>query len=221
MGGWTAAAVVVSAAVTYYTSEQQRKATEEQTRAASRAADLQREGMDEATATQMAMFEETQAERAPWRERLEEMIEEGPGEFEESPGYKFVREEGLKAIERGVPRGGARFKAGARYATGLASTEYDNFLERYYDKMAPIQSLAGVETTARERQQLGVNLGNLYAGKAEVGAQGALAAGAARASGYAGQANIWGGFGQQTAGLMALYGEQGGGGKKDVQTTWV
>lgn len=90
---------------------------------------------------------------APWMQEdfLKEYasaVREGPGEFTESPGYQFTLGEGQKAIERAAAaRGGlqspATQKALAQYATGLASQEYDSFLDRYHRSLAPKADLAG------------------------------------------------------------------------------
>jgi len=91
----------------------------------------------------------------PWRKagtdalgQLQTKISAGPGEFEESPGYQFRLAEGQKAIERGAAaRGGAlsgaAMKAGMRYGQDFATKDYDNFLRRYYESMAPLERMSG------------------------------------------------------------------------------
>lgn len=76
------------------------------------------------------------------------LIEQGPGEFKESPSYQFALEEGMKGIQRmasatGRLGSGASMKAASRYAEDLASQEYDNFLRRYYESLDPWFTLAG------------------------------------------------------------------------------
>lgn len=100
------------------------------------------------------------------------LIEQGPGEFQESPSYQFAPGEGLKGIERmasatGRLGSGASMKAASRYAEDLASQEYDNFLRRYYQSLDPYFTLAG--------------LGQVSAGQT---AQNALATGRGVASSY-------------------------------------
>lgn len=91
----------------------------------------------------------------PWREagtdalgKLQKKIDDGPGDMKKSPGYKFRLAEGQKAIERGAAaRGGAlsgsALKAGMKYGQEFATNDYDNFLRRYYDSMAPLERLSG------------------------------------------------------------------------------
>lgn len=116
------------------------------------------------------------------------MIERGPGEFEESPGYRFTLKEGLDAQQNalsamGKNRSGTHLKAAAAYAEGMASTEYDNFLARWYKSLTPYQSMAGLGMTgAQTTSQAGTN--------AATGAANAiLAGGIAKGAGYINQAN--------------------------------
>lgn len=84
------------------------------------------------------------------------MIQAGPGEFvpEEQPGYRFGYEEFVEkptlrsASAMGRSRSGATQKALTKYASNYASTEYDKWLGRYYDRMKPLQSLANVGQTS-------------------------------------------------------------------------
>jgi len=116
------------------------------------------------------------------------MIEAGPGEFEESPGYQFTLQEGLNAQQNalsamGKNRSGQHIKAATQYAEGLASTEYDNFLNRWYKSLTPYQSVAGLgQTSAEQTASLGAgaaaNIGNAQ-----------IAGGQAQAGGYINSAN--------------------------------
>jgi hypothetical protein len=124
----------------------------------------------------------------------EGMIQKGPGEFkpEEDPGYKFGYQEFVEnptlkmASATGKLRSGATQKALTRYASDYASTKYDNFLSRYYDSLKPYQSMAGVgQTTASQNAQNAMVTGQNVA-------QGQMAAGNARASGYVNTANAIG-----------------------------
>ncbi|WP_152612536.1 hypothetical protein [Leisingera sp. ANG-M7] len=101
--------------------------------------------------------------------------------FQETPGFQFNLDQGNKAIERmaaarGLRLSGGTLKAGADYASGLASNEYGNYLNR-------LAGMAGVGQTATNQQ---IGAGQNYAGAVS---QNALAAGNARASGYMNQAN--------------------------------
>jgi len=112
----------------------------------------------------------------------------GYGGFEESPGYRFRVDEATKAIERsaaarGSLRSGATMDALQRRVQGVASDEYENFANR-------LAALAGVGQNANAGS---ANAGANYAAGTAQGAaaQGniALAAGNARASGYANTGN--------------------------------
>lgn len=131
----------------------------------------------------------------------------GPEDFTADPGYQFRLSEGNKAIERSAAaRGGAlsggAVKAAERYSSGLASQEYQNAFDRYvnqqtnkYNKFA---SLAGVgqiaaNTANAAGQNYANNAGNILMGSANNIGDLATQAANARASGYIGSANAWGG----------------------------
>ncbi len=172
-----------------------------QSRSASKAADAQRAGADQASATQLEMFYQSREDTAPWREAgeralnlLAPKIEAGPGEFKpgEDPGYQFGYEQFVEkpllrnASAQGSLGGGRSLKELTRYASDYASTKYDNFLSRWYQSLNPLQSMAGIgQTTATQNAQ------NALATGQSIG-QNQIAAGNARATGYVNQGNIWG-----------------------------
>ena len=202
---WIAVAIiggaVVGGAATVFASGKAEDAAEVQAQAI-------KESSDKSAAVQWAMFQKSVELTEPWREAGEEalgdlvnMIEAGPGDFvpEDDPGFKFGYEEFIEkptlraASATGKLGGGGIQKALTRYASDYASTKYDNFLDRWYQSLTPLQSVAGVgQTTATQQGQqailTGQNVGqNLLASGRGVGE--------ARASGYINQANIWGGYG--------------------------
>ena len=117
------------------------------------------------------------------------MIEQGPGDFYESPSYQFNLAEGGKALDRynasrGLYASGKAAKDLSRFSQGLASNEYQNFVNNWIQtKLNPMQSLAGLGQTSA--QGLG-NQGMNYA--ANMG-NAQMQAGTARASGYINQSN--------------------------------
>ncbi len=119
---------------------------------------------------------------------VEPTFEPQMGEFETSPGYEFTRSEGLRAMQNalsasGRNRSGAHIKAAGQYAKDLASTEYDNYLNRFYQKLNPYLSLAGLgQTGATSSAQLSATGGRTAAGSY-------LSEGDARAAGYINMAN--------------------------------
>ena len=98
-------------------------------------------------------FDETKAWRhaGEWAaNRMRGLLEEGPGEFrpEEQPGYKYGYQEFVEkptlrsAAVRGRLFDPSTQKALGRGAQDYASMQYDNFLNRYYQKLQPLMSLS-------------------------------------------------------------------------------
>ena len=181
--------------------------------ATTQAANISAQAQREALALQQRMYEEGVARQQPWLQagtgainRLAAGLGKG-GEFAtpfsqtnwmQDPGYGFRMSEGMKALERSAAaRGGllsgATLKGIQRYGQDVASQEYQNAFDRYYNErnqmLRPLQSLAGVGQTSADA--LGA-AGRGYAGAAtELGMtnaanQGnlALQAGNIRASQY-------------------------------------
>jgi hypothetical protein len=127
-------------------------------------------------------------------------------DFEADPGYAFRQAEGMRAIERSAAARGGALSGGAlrstqRFGQGLASEEYQNAFNRYQtgqtNTFNRLASMAGVGQTANAATgQAGSNLANAVTGISQADAtnQGnaILAAGNARASGYAGAGNAIG-----------------------------
>lgn len=130
------------------------------------------------------------------------MLERGPGEFVGSPGYEFRFGEGVKALERGASAGpgvlsGRTQKALVEYGQQFATSEYDKFLNRYYQSLNPMFSLAGMAPLGVQGQmagQTGGNLANIY-----------LGAGQSRATGYINRANVLTNTLQQGGNLATQY----------------
>jgi hypothetical protein len=119
-------------------------------------------------------------------------------DFQADPGYGFRMSEGLKAIDRqAAARGGlisgSALKAAQGYGQDLASQEYQNAFNRYYNErnnmLAPLQSLAGIGQTSVNAmgtagQNYGANAGNLAMIGGANQANAALQLGNIRASQY-------------------------------------
>jgi len=166
-------------------------------KSASDAANAQVAASDRASQLQYEMYLQSRKEMLPWMQaggralgNLESAIKAGPGEFTQSPGYQFRLAEGEKALMRqraamGNVASGSTGKALQRYGQDYASNEYDKFLSRYYDRLKPLQSLAGVgQTTATNIGQQGMATGQI------MGNYG-MQAGNARAGGYINSSNAW------------------------------
>jgi len=196
-----------------------------QSKAAKKAAGIQAGAYDRATQAELSMYYQSREDMAPWREageealnELVEMVKAGPGEYEKSPYYDFLMGEGTQALESGAAAkgkqlSGAENKALIKYGQNIASTDYDNWLRRYYETLTPYQSLSNVgQTTGAQMGQLGVQTGQ------QVG-QNVIGAGGALATGQINQGNIWAnaisGMGQNVldyymAKKMGLFNRSGG-----------
>lgn len=112
---------------------------------ASEAASAQKKAAKIAAATQMAMYNQTRSDLAPYRDigsyagnqltnRLTELtspITMDQATLEKTPGYQFNLSQGLKAAQnsaaaRGLGLSGAAIKGATNYATGLADSTYQN-----------------------------------------------------------------------------------------------
>jgi len=173
----------------------------------------QKKAINEAIATQ----KESMADLEPWQQAGEEAlgawsekVMAGPGEFKESEGYQFTLGEGEKAIKRAASTSagfgtGAMGKSLIKYGQGMASTEYDKFLDRYTKSLVPYQRLAGAGQWAIGNQ-IGVrnNIADLQVDK-----------GQAKANAWSGVTNaVRGGISDMTT-LSSL----GGGGGTPMTST--
>jgi len=178
--------------------------------------DEEDQGQRDAIDTQWRMYQQNRADYAPWREEGTTAIRElgrrvaaGPGEYTQSPDYRFLMEQGTEALNRNAAAAhtldsGAHEKALLSFGQGLASTDYDKYLARWNQyQLAPLQSLAGLGLTATgQTAQLGANVASNIA-------QNQIDRGAARASSYNQLANIGNTF---LGDLDFLKGIGGGGG---------
>lgn len=192
---------------------------------ANKAAGAAEKAADQSVAEQRRQYDQTRADQAPYRDtgtlaldKLSSLygvqraggtynatdangVTAAYGGFETSPGYEFRRDEGIKAVERGAAargllRSGAGVKATARYADGLASSEYENFANR-------LASLAGVGQTATQATSAaGANAANNISSAY-------MNAGNARASAYM-QAGKAIGDGATDLASIYMYGKGGG-----------
>jgi hypothetical protein len=108
--------------------------------------------------------EQARADLQPWRQageralqKLESKIDAGPGDFETSPGYQFRLEQGQRALDssaaaRGGALSGRAIKEAMRYNQGFASNEYQNFVNRYYQSLQPLQQLSDSGQQAATQQ---------------------------------------------------------------------
>lgn len=204
---WVAVAIagsaLVSGGVSYMASK---NAADAQSDAAASAASASNYATDKANYYQWLMYDTSRKDVAPWRQAgkkalnaLWAKVQAGPGEYEESPGYKFRLDEGLKAIDRSAAaRGGVlsgrAVKEATRFAEDYATGDYQNWLANYYASLTPYQSMSGVgQTTASQNatqaNQVGANVASNIMTGGQTTANALLSAGNASASGYINQAN--------------------------------
>lgn len=151
----------------------------------------QEDAQEDALREQRRMWLEARQDLAPWRRRgrqattqLWQKIQAGPGEYEKSPYYDWLQQEGTKALERGAAARGSQFsgaeqKALTQYGQNLASTDYDNWLNRWYKSLTPYQNLSEMGLRAAgassgQSAQYANMIGNTMSGLGETRAAGQL-----------------------------------------------
>lgn len=184
-------------------------------KASGRAADAQEHASDQANQTQMAQYNQTREDQAPWRNAGASALGQlsagiapggqftqkfGDTNFQGDPGYQFRMQQGMDALNnqasaRGGFLSGAQLKGAQEYGQGFASNEYGNAYNRFMnDQNTQFNRLSGVAGTGQvangQVAQAGMNMANNVS-------QNQIGAGNARASGYIGSANaITGGISQ-------------------------
>ena len=157
----TAAAILGSAVLGAAAS---RSASKTQAGAAERAAETQKNVVDQQIALQREMYEKTREDQTPYRQAgynaLAEMqrtagnvpaaFKFGAGDYQADPGYAFRLAEGQKALDRqaaargGLISGGA-LKAATRFGQEMGSQEFGNAYNR---------ALTGYNTGVASENQL-------------------------------------------------------------------
>lgn len=134
----------------------------------SKASKAQARAQQAAIDEQRRQYDLTRADFEPWRTTGGSALERiaayyglngqpaDPSVFTSSPDYAFVRDEGLRAIDRsnaarGLLNSGAADRSRMRYGEGLASSEFNNWWNR-------LSGLAGTgQNAATTTAQLGAN----------------------------------------------------------------
>lgn len=117
-------------------------------------------------------------------------------ELENTPGYQFTLNQGLKAAQNaatsmGLGQSGPAIAGAADYASGLASTTYQQQFQNYWENNMNLYNMVAGLVTTGQNAAAGVGTAGIQAG-ANVG--NALMGGAnALAAGRVGAANAWGG----------------------------
>jgi hypothetical protein len=205
---------------------------------ANRAAKEQSKAMDRATAAEERMFNRQVELQEPFRQvgvnALPDLVAASQydpftiDKFQADPGYGFRLKEGLRALENSAAARGGLLSGNAmrgitRYGQGLASEEFDKAFNRYQagfaSRLNPLQALAGVGQTSAN------TLSNAAGQYGQSLAQGEIARGNIRASGYAGMANAaTSGLSnylnrEQNREMMELYGPRRNYGGSDIGLT--
>jgi hypothetical protein len=153
------------------------------------AAETQAGAADQASALQYKALQQQRKDLAPWvkagtnaLKTYQNVLGGNTSAFYKSPDYQWTLGQGLQGIQRGASATG-RLASGdylkdvTKYAEGLASTEYGNFMNR-------LQSLWGTGQASAAGQAAATGSYGTQAG------QNALYAGQANAAGQLGLANI-------------------------------
>lgn len=187
--------------------------------AANKASDAQVQAANQATQTQLSMYDKTRGDLSPYRDigqtasteltgRLKDLTSpiaapEVPKmmtqeELEKTPGYQFNLAQGLKATQnsaaaRALGTSGAALKGAAAFATGLANSTYQN-------QFANQQALFGnKQTLFQDAVTNQTNAYNRLKSLVDVGASAAAGTGAAGQSAATGVANAQIGAGNAQA----------------------
>lgn len=176
--------------------------------ASKNAANAQIASGDRALAEQARQYDQSRSDFAPWREaggkaigQLSDMLQPGY-DHTTSPGYQFRFGEGQRAVEssaasRGMLMSGGTLKDLTRFGQGVAADDFNDQFNR-------------TASVAQGGQQVNSQLAQLGAQNAQNAGNIMMGQGNARASGYAGQANAWGGALNNLAGFAMMGGFGGG-----------
>lgn len=161
-----------------------------QSRAANRATDAQTRAANNELALQGRIYDETSANFAPYREggleSFNQLLNELSGGFQQSPGYQFQMDQGVRALEGsaaagGNVRSGATMKAMNQFGQGLANQEYGTYMNRLTGMAQMGQAAAGNQATAGANYAAGA--GNAYGNMGNAQSAGAIAQGNAVSGG--------------------------------------
>lgn len=207
---WVAAAIggsaIIGAGASYLSSKSSADAAKD-------AAKEQRKGSDAAIQVQWDMYAQNREDLAPWREagvrsladleRVQGTYESAimdPSQYKQSPGYNWLQQQGINAIDRsasarGKSDSGEHSKDLMQYGQGLAIQDYQGYLGRLESLMNRYAGTSQVgQTASGQVAGLGANAANqvgansMYAGQA--GAASQINQGNARTGLYQNLSNI-------------------------------
>jgi coenzyme F420-reducing hydrogenase alpha subunit len=184
--------------------------SKKQAEASDRASRAQTQSNRENIEFQREVFEQQREDNAPWREigtqslaQIQQGIEAGDFDlanfnFEADPGYQFRKQEGINALDasasaRGRLNSGAQDRAVTRYASSLASQEYQNAFSRNaavksnnFNQLATLANVGQVANQANQSagNRMAQNVGQSTIATGNAIANNAINQGNARASAY-------------------------------------
>ena len=84
---------------------------------------------------------------------IESMLQAGPGEWQESPQYKYFVEKGMDAIQRSAAaksslQSGRTMEALGEFVGQAAGQDYQRFLDDYYNRLDQRQRIAALGASA-------------------------------------------------------------------------
>lgn len=145
-------------------------------RAAKKAAKAQGAAADATVAESRRQYDQTRQDWAPYREfgyNALENLSDPQANFMVSPGYNFVRDQGIKSTDNAFSMrspGGNAMKALADYTNNLASLEYNNWWNR---QIGAAQVGSGATANTQSAGQFATqNIGNALMNKGNSQAQG-------------------------------------------------
>lgn len=144
--------------------------------ASRRAASAAAGAADRATEAQQAMYDQTRTDLAPFREAgagaLPTLVQQVGTGFQESPGYRFAFDEGVRAVDsaaaaRGMLGSGARLRALTQYGQGVANQEYGNWYARLAGLAGMGQNAAAQTGSAGANAASGIGQAQIAGGQAQ------------------------------------------------------
>lgn len=202
--------------------------------AASSAADTQSAAARDAAALQDKQYQQTRTDLSPFREQgvgalaalssrladLSSPFNPTKANLEATPGYQFVRDQGLRAVQNGAAAkglgiSGAALRGAEDYATGLADSTYQTQFNidqaNKTNAFNKLMGLVGVGQSAAAQtssagQAAAKNSGDFLTSGANASAAGDIGAAKAIGSGLGGASNAY----SQYALLNKLFPDSGG-----------
>lgn len=196
---------------------------------ANRAANAQRSAAQSELALQERIYDENVGRFEPFRQATAPVnnilayelgygdMPEGYGGFTATPGYDFRMKQGQQAIDgsaasRGMTFSGQTLKSQQQFGQGLASEEYNNYMNRLTGQQSV--GLAAAGNQANAGNQLAVGGSNAYAAMGNASSAGAIGVGNALQGGIGNAMGIYqyqnmmngGGTGINVGGSNSLFG---------------